>query len=140
MWGAMARALLLLLCVVPALALLGRATPVLDGAAARGCRRAAACRAAAATQEEEINGLDPAYPWRFDGRLWFRPALVRSPSPDALPEGMTPVALFGWTIGGVVALGARVASTRSYCCLTLACRTNPAVTPPISRPTYMIML
>ena len=28
-----------------------------------------------AVQEE--NGLDDEYPWRFDGRLWFRPALVR---------------------------------------------------------------
>ena len=39
-----------------------------------------------------------------DGRLWFRPAFVRAPEPDALPEGMSAVSLFGWTVGGVVAL------------------------------------
>jgi len=64
----------------------------------RSRRRASNCRAI-----EEMNGLDADYPWRFEGRLWFRPAFVRV-KPDALPDGVHPVALFGWTIGGVVAL------------------------------------
>jgi hypothetical protein len=100
----------LLCATVPAEAFVSPSVPKLHGGA-RVCRRTAACSAAAPLQEEETNGLDPAYPWHFDGRLWFRPAFVRSPNPDALPEGVSPVALFGWTIGGVVALGARAAST-----------------------------
>lgn len=55
----------------------------------------------AGSQSEENGNAD--FPWRFDGRLWFRPALVRAPEGE-LPDGVTPVALFGWTIGGVVAL------------------------------------
>jgi len=51
----------------------------------------------------EENGIDEKYPWRFDGRLWFRPSLVRVP--ETLPPGdVKPVALFGWTVGGVVCL------------------------------------
>jgi hypothetical protein len=57
----------------------------------------------ATAPQDELNGLDADYPWRFDGRLWFRPALVRSS--DSLPEGLSALSLFGWTIGGVVALG-----------------------------------
>merc|ERR1719247_683833 len=57
-----------------------------------------------AAAAQPANGVDDAYPWRFDGRLWFRPAFVRAPEPDALPEGMSAVSLFGWTVGGVVAL------------------------------------
>lgn len=52
----------------------------------------------------EENGVDPDnYPWRFDGRVWFRPALVRAPT-EPLPAGVSAVSLFGWTVGGVVAL------------------------------------
>ena len=37
---------------------------------------------------EEENGVDESYPWRFDGRFWFRPSFVRAPPLDELPEGM----------------------------------------------------
>ena len=48
------------------------------------------------------NGRDPSrYPWEFTGRLWFRPAFVRVP-PSLPPVDV--LELFGWTIGGVVAL------------------------------------
>ena len=64
-------------------------------------RIAAAPRASAS----EENGEDLAeYPWRFDGRVFFRPALVRSPQPEALPRGVGVVSILGWTLGGVVAL------------------------------------
>lgn len=53
---------------------------------------------------EEENGLDTEYPWRFDGRFWFRPALVRMPKEGAVPGGARPLGLFGWTLGGVVCL------------------------------------
>ena len=56
------------------------------------------------TLRVEENGVDADFPWRFDGRLWFRPALVRAPDPSSLPAGVSAVALLGWTIGGVVAL------------------------------------
>lgn len=55
------------------------------------------------TKSEE-NGLDSEYPWRFEGRLWFRPALVSVPAEDAIPGGVRPLGLFGWTLGGVVCL------------------------------------
>jgi hypothetical protein len=53
------------------------------------------------------NGLDPDYPWTFSGRVWFRPALVRVPSGPNTPKppaSVTILNLFGWTIGGNVAL------------------------------------
>jgi len=37
---------------------------------------------------EEENGVDESYPWRFDGRFWFRPSFVRAPPLDELPDGM----------------------------------------------------
>ena len=40
--------------------------------------------------------------WRFEGRFLFAPQLVRAPA--ATPGGTRPLALFGWTLGGVVAL------------------------------------
>uniref|UniRef100_A0A7S4JT39 Uncharacterized protein n=1 Tax=Odontella aurita TaxID=265563 RepID=A0A7S4JT39_9STRA len=65
------------------------------------------------------NGVE-GYPWQFTGRLWFRPALVRVPKPassdagaGAVVDGNEPpppppsvsiLSLFGWTVGGVVAL------------------------------------
>mmetsp|Transcript_66963 Transcript_66963/g.183675 ORF Transcript_66963/g.183675 Transcript_66963/m.183675 type:complete len:186 (-) Transcript_66963:676-1233(-) len=86
---------------------------------------------------DERNGLDADYPWRFEGRLWFRPALVRA-RPESLPEGVSPVALFGWTVGGVVALGAWPRSTAQTnrppfrigrrCCMRFAClHADPAM-------------
>jgi hypothetical protein len=55
------------------------------------------------------NGLDDEYPWCFTGRLWFRPALVRIPSRSNPSDPVTPpsvsiLSLFGWTLGGTVAL------------------------------------
>lgn len=47
---------------------------------------------------------DEEFPWRFDGRFWFRPALVRAPAQGSLPQGVTTLSLFGWSLGGVVAL------------------------------------
>ena len=43
------------------------------------------------------------YPWSFDGRLWFRPALVKTPE-GPLPGDVRPLGVFGWTLGGVVYL------------------------------------
>ena len=31
------------------------------------------------------NGIDASYPWSFSGRFWFRPALVRAPTPRQIP-------------------------------------------------------
>ena len=51
------------------------------------------------------NGRDPDYPWCFTGRLWFRPAIVRIPSSPLSPHPSVSVLnIFGWTIGGTVAL------------------------------------
>ena len=61
----------------------------------------------------EENGLDDQYPWRFDGRLWFRPALVPMPK-ESLPGGASPIGLFGWTLGGVVALEYDVSPVGPY--------------------------
>ncbi len=63
-------------------------------------RFGAAPAASAAVRNEENGAAD--YPWRFDGRLWFRPSLVRTPS--ELPGGLRAVGFFGWSVGGVVAL------------------------------------
>ena len=40
--------------------------------------------------------------WTFEGRFIFAPQLVRAPA--RVPEGVDVVSLFGWTLGGVVAL------------------------------------
>eukprot|EP00670_Eutreptiella_braarudii_P002876 CAMPEP_0174293242 /NCGR_PEP_ID=MMETSP0809-20121228/37960_1 /TAXON_ID=73025 ORGANISM="Eutreptiella gymnastica-like, Strain CCMP1594" /NCGR_SAMPLE_ID=MMETSP0809 /ASSEMBLY_ACC=CAM_ASM_000658 /LENGTH=256 /DNA_ID=CAMNT_0015393883 /DNA_START=155 /DNA_END=922 /DNA_ORIENTATION=+ len=60
---------------------------------------------ATAGQEDvqDQNGVDDRFPWLFDGRAWFRPALVRV-APAAVPGDAAPLALFGWTVGGVVCL------------------------------------
>ena len=52
---------------------------------------------------QDQNGVDDRFPWLFDGRAWFRPALVRV-APAAVPGDAAPLALFGWTVGGVVCL------------------------------------
>jgi hypothetical protein len=48
------------------------------------------------------------YPWRFSGRLWFRPSLVPVPTSEnqkpSPPPPVSILSLFGWTLGGVVAL------------------------------------
>ena len=56
-------------------------------------------------------------PWQFNGRLWYRPALVRKPEASAVPDGVTPLSLFGWTLGGHVVLqydDSPVAATPQY--------------------------
>ena len=55
------------------------------------------------------NGRDEEYPWCFTGRLWFRPALVKipsesNPSDPRPPPSVSILNLFGYTIGGTVAL------------------------------------
>jgi hypothetical protein len=47
--------------------------------------------------EEGANGVDPTYPYLFDGRLWFRPAIVRVS--QQLPDSIRPLSLFGFSIG-----------------------------------------
>lgn len=58
------------------------------------------------------NGVDADYPYMFDGRLWFRPAIVRVP--PQLPPGFSAVSLFGFTIGGVVSLEYDVSPVGPY--------------------------
>lgn len=62
-----------------------------------------------APQKWNENGRDEEYPWCFTGRLWFRPALVKvpsatNPSDPSPPPSVSVLNLFGWTIGGTVAL------------------------------------
>ena len=65
---------------------------------------ASSASGAAAPTAWPRNGADASYPWSFSGRFWFRPALVRAPPEDALPDGVSAVAALGWTLGGVVTL------------------------------------
>ena len=44
------------------------------------------------------------YPYSFEGRLWFRPSLVRVEETKKVASVVNCVTVFGWTIGGVVAL------------------------------------
>jgi len=61
------------------------------------------------------NGLDPNYPWRFEGRFIFRPALVRVPSnDDDLPPCSKLLSLFGYTLGGSVVLEYDVSPVGPY--------------------------
>ena len=62
-----------------------------------GVRMQADRRQAVGEQQNGANGVDPAYPYLFDGRLWFRPAIVRVP--DLLPAGVAPISLFGYRLG-----------------------------------------
>lgn len=50
------------------------------------------------------NNPDDSFPWSFTGRLWFRPALVRVSEKIKPPSSVSILSLFGWTVGGVVAL------------------------------------
>jgi hypothetical protein len=59
---------------------------------------------ATASQHAPAPSADPEYPWSFTGRVWFQPALVRTPAPNAVAPGITPLSLFGWTLGGTVCL------------------------------------
>ena len=65
-----------------------------------------------AAKEDGANGVDAAYPYLFDGRLWFRPAIVRVP--PELPGDVRPVGLFGFSIGGVVCLEYDVSPVGPY--------------------------
>lgn len=60
--------------------------------------------AAQAVGQPMRNGEDEQFQWLFRGRLWFRPALRPTPPAGALPDGVVALGLFGWTVGGVVAL------------------------------------
>ena len=85
----------MLLCTLTAFAAASpRAPPLLRGL----------LRGTPLASPSERNGEDADYPWLFRGRLWFRPAVVRSPPAGALPDGVRALSLFGWSIGGVVAL------------------------------------
>lgn len=58
----------------------------------------------------ERNGLDPEYPWSFEGRFVFRPSLVRvvdtdtDDPPPPSPSSAELLSLFGYTLGGTVVL------------------------------------
>ena len=54
------------------------------------------------------------YPWSFEGRMWFRPSLVRAPDAEAMPAGLRPLSLFGWTLGGLVCLEYDVSPVGPY--------------------------
>lgn len=53
---------------------------------------------------------DPEYPYQFTGRLWFSPSIVKVPTTtknntNALSsKSVTPLSLFGYTLGGTVTL------------------------------------
>jgi len=53
----------------------------------RNAMKMSATTIATQANTEEENGIDENYPWRFDGRFWFRPSFVRAPPLDELPEG-----------------------------------------------------
>jgi len=59
------------------------------------------------------NGLSPDYPWRFEGRFVFRPSLVRVPD-DVRPPSATLLSLFGYSLGGSVALEYDVSPVGPY--------------------------
>mmetsp|Transcript_13518 Transcript_13518/g.29388 ORF Transcript_13518/g.29388 Transcript_13518/m.29388 type:complete len:323 (+) Transcript_13518:84-1052(+) len=61
----------------------------------------------------ERNGLDPEYPWRFEGRFIFRPSLVRVSS-DAQPPSANLISLFGYSLGGTVVLEYDVSPVGPY--------------------------
>lgn len=66
---------------------------------------AISCTASASATSDvgEANGLDDEFPYRFDGRLWFRPAIVPMPK-EPLPGDVKALGLFGYTVGGSVCL------------------------------------
>jgi len=69
----------------------------------------------ASTTVGERNGLDSDYPWRFEGRFIFRPSLVRVPdAADAAPKSASLIQLFGFSLGGSVALEYDVSPVGPY--------------------------
>eukprot|EP00970_Alexandrium_tamarense_P004102 scaffold693_cov200-Alexandrium_tamarense.AAC.104 len=63
----------------------------------------------------ERNGIDPNYPWRFEGRFIFRPSLVRVPSDrERLPPNTNLLSLFGYSLGGSVVLEYDVSPVGPY--------------------------
>lgn len=52
----------------------------------------------------ERNGLDPDYPWRFEGRLVFRPSLVRVDPAESPPMSASLLSVGGYSLGGTVVL------------------------------------
>ena len=67
-------------------------------------RAAPAVATTAAPAQSEENGVDEKYPYRFDGRLWFNPSLVRCDTVAPPSAGVQFISLFGWTLGGTVCL------------------------------------
>lgn len=64
-----------------------------------------------------VSATPTNFPWRFQGRVWFRPALVRAPAVGSLPAGVRVLRALGWTLGGCVALQydeSPIAATPSY--------------------------
>ena len=61
----------------------------------------------------ERNGIDPKYPWRFEGRFIFRPSLVRT-SNDVQPPSANLLSLFGYSLGGSVVLEYDVSPVGPY--------------------------
>jgi hypothetical protein len=51
-----------------------------------------------------VGAITSEFPWAFEGRVWFQPALVRAPATPEVAPGVTCLSLFGWTLGGVVCL------------------------------------
>lgn len=49
---------------------------------------------------------DPEYPYQFTGRLWFSPSIVKVPNnyDSLLSKDVNIISLFGYTLGGTVAL------------------------------------
>ncbi|KAL3764528.1 hypothetical protein ACHAW5_004792 [Stephanodiscus triporus] len=70
--------------------------------------------AAAGEEERERNGLDPEYPWSFEGRFVFRPSLVRVDADPPPPSSAELLSLFGYTLGGTVVLEYDVSPVGSY--------------------------
>lgn len=72
-------------------------------------------KSAAAPSIGNENGIDPNYPWRFEGRFIFRPSLVRVPQvDDDLPPCSNLISLFGYTLGGSVVLEYDVSPVGPY--------------------------
>jgi hypothetical protein len=67
------------------------------------------------SNQNNENGLDASYPWRFEGRFIFRPSLVRVPSDiEDYPPCSKLISLFGYTIGGSVILEYDVSPVGPY--------------------------
>lgn len=87
-----------------------RQTQGLDVGTCRGCesgtyRSALALQATSqgAGSAPTSDDAEPEFPWSFKGRVRFRPALVSTPK-SPVANGVQPLSLFGFTLGGSVCL------------------------------------